>query len=165
MKYLISGHPRTRTAWLCALLNAHHSLCYHDVIGNEMNLGIDAGIADPGLACIHPVEALKYSEDKPRVCLIRQDWAHAFGEATNVWLTPELVDEWEANCLRYAAGAGLVLEYSMLEEANAVKAVIETCTKQPASDELIAIFQQLEIQQRVNGQYDWLISESASTPA
>lgn len=150
MQYLISGHPRTRTAWLCALLNAHGSLCYHDVRVNSVPMDVDAGIADPSLACLDAAEALKWSEGKPRVCLTREDWAIALGDWSGVYVLSEMADATEANCMMFAKGANLILPYEGLENDELVKEVVELCTQKPASMELIKIFQGLKIEQHLH---------------
>jgi len=149
MRYLISGHPRTRTAWLCALMNAHGSLCYHDVRVNFVPLDIDAGIADPGLACLDAVEALAATEGKPRVCLIREDWVQALDDWCGVHAPPDVAEGYEASCTVFAKGADLILQYDALENDDVVKEVVELCARKPASLELIKIFQGMRIEQHL----------------
>ena len=149
MRYLISGHPRTRTAWLCALMNAHGSLCYHDARVNFVPVDVDAGIADASLACLDFTEALKWSEGKPRVCLIREDWVKALGDWSGVYVMPDVADGYEANIMMFAKSADLVLQYEALEDDEMVKEVVELCTQKPASMELIKIFQQMKIEQHL----------------
>ena len=149
MNYAISGHPRTRTAWLCALLNAHHSFCYHDAIVYKIPLDIHAGIADPGLACIVPAMALQYSEGCPRICIARADWKLALEKVTNVTIPDESAEAIHENFKLYAKHATLRLTAEELDGDGAVEEVIRECTKQPASLELIKIFQGLKIEQHL----------------
>ena len=149
MRYLISGHPRTRTAWLCALMNAHGSLCYHDARVNFVPMDVDAGIADPGLACLDAMEALKWSAGKPRICLIRKDWVKSLGDWCGVYLMPDVADGYEANVTLFAGGADLIMNHEALEDNEIVKEVVELCTQKPASMELIGIFQHMLIEQHL----------------
>lgn len=130
-------------------MNAHGSLCYHDARVNFIPVDVDAGIADPSLACLDAVEALALTEGRPRVCLIREDWVKALGDWCGVYLMPEVADGYEANCTVFAKGADLILPYDTLENNWVVKEVVELCTQKPASMELIKIFQGMKIEQHL----------------
>ncbi len=164
MRYLISGHPRTRTAWLCALLNAHRSLCYHDVITYPVDTSLDVGFCDPGFACLIPREALQLAEGKPRICLVREDWPEALEEWCGTGVPDELVEQWNENCEIFERGVtGNALPFTQLEDDCVVKEVIELCTQQPASMTLIEIFQGLKIEQHLaKAQFAWNRSRSMS---
>ncbi len=162
MNYLISGVPRTRTAWLCALMNAHGSLCYHDAITNNLDLTLDAGLADPTMACLFPVEALRLLRGNPAICIRRIDWREAFEAWAGVEFTDRQADQWEQHCQIFAGGSISVM-LSELEDDHVVKEIIETCAPNlNASLGLIQIFQGLKIEQHLEkAQRSLQISRSA----
>jgi hypothetical protein len=149
MRYLISGHPRTRTAWLCALLNAHGSLCYHDARVNFVPLDIDAGIADPGLACLNVAEALELTEGKPRISIVRDDWREALADWSGILVSTQQAQIWDQHCAEFAGASTLALAMHQLDDNEIVKEVVELCTHKPASPELIKIFQGMQIEQHL----------------
>ncbi len=164
MRYLISGHPRTRTAWLCALLNAHHSLCYHDAISYRIDLGVDAGFADPGVACMAPLQALRMSKGKPRICIRRDDWQISLQAWLNMEIPKEAVTQWNENCQLWYRGSTCI-GYDELEDNDVVKEIIQICTHEPASMTLIQIFQGLKIEQHLEkAQSAFKALQLASTP-
>jgi hypothetical protein len=146
MRYLITGHPRTRSAWLCALMNAHGSLCYHDALSCQIDPDVDAGIADPTFACFFPDMALAYS--CPRVCILRDDWREAIEQWSGVGVSDEAAEASSVNCDRFARTLGtLSISLASLEDNGQVKEIVELCTSKPASLEIIQIFQGLKIEQ------------------
>ena len=150
MRYLISGNPRTRTAWLCALMNAHGSLCYHDARVNFVPLDIDAGIADPGLACLNLMDALCLTEGKPRISILRDDWRQSLADWSGFLVSEQQAQIWDKNCAEFAGFSTLSLAMHQLDDDDVVKEVVEICTHKPASMELIKIFQGMKIEQNLS---------------
>lgn len=145
MRFLISGHPRTRTAWLCALINAHGVRCYHDAITNNIPLDTDAGIADPTIACYQPAEGVMACTG-PRICLLRRDWQHAFEKWSGCEVLPSGADRIETNVQSFQRGAKVTLSYELLDDRHVVGDVLKLCGVEP-DPELLRVFDQLKIEQ------------------
>ncbi len=164
MRYLISGYPRTRTAWFCALLNAHGSCCYHDALTNLIPVDIDAGIADPGLAMLEPAMAIEACAGT-RLAFLRPDWRAAFEQWSGVKLSNEQVEHYESNVARYVGCLGTVsVQMETLNDDEAVAELVTLCTQEAASREIIQIFQKLSIEQHLNkARFDFANLALAST--
>jgi len=50
VKFVITGLPRTRTAWFSAYFTNGVEHCYHEAIRDGINLGLSEGTADCGYA-------------------------------------------------------------------------------------------------------------------
>ena len=165
MQYLVSGHPRVRSAWLCALLNAHGSRCVHDLETNGYPLSIICGVSDPGIAMLRPYDACRYNKGAS-ICLTRRDWRQAFERWAGVSLSDKAAQAIDENVQRYKALPNVYhLDYKMLENSTKVAEVIELCTRKPADPNLIKIFQQLKIEQHIEkAQFAYSVSmlESAT---
>ncbi len=169
MRYLISGHPRTRSAWFCALLNAHGSRCYHDALLNEIDLDGDFGISDPGIACLRPDDGIRLTVGKPRICILRDHWRDAFERWVGTALADEEVEKMEANVRQFEHTLGTVaIDHRQLEDNQTVGDLVNLCTGMAPDPELIRIFQQLQIEQHrakahaafASGQVIGIIGES-----
>lgn len=150
MLYLISGHPRTRSAWLCALLNAHGSRCVHDLETNGYPLDIIAGVSDPGIAMLRPMDGIKACKGA-RVCITRDNWRGAFENWSGVTFSDRATQSIEENVQGFGAYPGTYrIRAEMLENSARVAEIVELCTHKPADPNLIKIFQQLKIEQHLD---------------
>lgn len=150
MKYLITGHPRTRTAWLSAVMTAHGSPCYHDALTYGVPVG--AGLSDPGAACLYVDDALRIARRIRSVCLRREPQESK--ESLERWAGITLPEEnWARACAnvdRFSAEhGGPVVLFEELEDNDVVGEIIRECTRQAASSELVSLFQRLRIEQNI----------------
>jgi hypothetical protein len=148
LKYLITGTPRSRSAWLSALLTAHGSMCYHDALTNNVSMQVDAGIADPTIGSLQP-EAIEYCRGPVVVIHRGREWVNAFERAMGVRLTRTYIEKIEHNILELCERADLVVPYQELENDRTVAQVVELCSTMPANMKIIRSFQQFTIQQHV----------------
>jgi hypothetical protein len=150
LNYLVSGLPRCRTAWLTALFNAHGSLCYHDVIPQQLPYDIQAGICDPSLACVTPEKALAAAHGKPKVYLFRP-LEESIAALEKWWGQGKLrgaKDLFSKNAEIYRLGMeGPKLHVDQLDDNHVVADLVKYCTGKDASKEIIEIFQLLKIEE------------------
>lgn len=165
MLYLVSGHPRTRSAWLCALLNAHGSRCLHDIETNGYPPDVIAGVCDPGIAMLRPFDGIKACRGA-RVCITRSDWRPAFEKWSGAEFSDLAVQAIEENIAKFKAHPRTYsIDWARLDDSDEVARVIELCTQRQADHGLIRIFQQLKIEQHLEkAQYAYSVSmlESAT---
>lgn len=161
MHYLISGHVRTRSAWMCAVMNAHGSRCYHDVVSNGIPLDIRAGISDPGIANIRPLEGVTHCKGA-RLCLVRDNWREPFERWSGVPLTDNQVEQYNLNVETYSRTLGTIMvPYEQLDDVDVVTELVEICIQRPGSREIVQIFEQLTINQNIpKAQYAYAHSQS-----
>ena len=127
-------------------MNAHGSRCFHDAVACGIDLSVDAGIADPALACFYP--DLLLADECPRICILRPDWC----EAMEAWIGTKVPDAVatlsNANCDRFAqADDTYTVAFESLEDNGQIEEIVKLCTGKPASLEIIQIFQGLQIEQ------------------
>ena len=113
MKYLVTGWPRTRTAWLSMVLGAEH-----DVMVSVR------GICNPMFACFHPV-----SHRVPVVYLERD--SQSSKEAMEEWTGIALPDPYWAQIelcqkqFRLLNPNALVVNYESLQDTNWVMEIAD----------------------------------------
>ena len=130
-------------------MNAHGSRCFHDAIANQVPWDIDAGIADPGLAMAHPLDAIEACKG-PRLHIFRDDWQTALQDWLDHRIDPAILAEWAENLELYQSTLGTIsVPVEQLDDDSAVGDLIELCTQKPASREIIQIFQGLKIEQNL----------------
>lgn len=148
MRYLITGHPRTRSAWLAALCSAHGSKCIHDAHTYGIDLAADVGFSDPGLGCLKPREA--FENCKGAIVFIERPgtWRAAFEAAFETPLDDAYVERCERNLATMKGGlASRVYHVDELADDNIVAEIIETLTGLEPDYGLIEIWQHLQIEQ------------------
>ena len=79
-RFLVTGLPRIRSAWLTALFCAHGVRCCHDglvsfgslaSLESVLKRGAIAGLCDPAAACVFPDEAARWFDGSPIVIVDR----------------------------------------------------------------------------------------------
>jgi hypothetical protein len=97
--YLITGYPRSRSAWLAALFADDNRPCYHEAPSQAHAIPATAsfGLSDPGAACVYPRRALEVFAQRP-ILFVRRDPAEA-REALERWSGMELTN-WDAIAAR-----------------------------------------------------------------
>jgi hypothetical protein len=88
-RFLITGLPRTRSAWLAALFSGDGVECWHDAVHHESVDGLlykittsaspIVGLVDPCAACIYPRAALQIFTGFPIVIVRRSESASLDG--------------------------------------------------------------------------------------
>ena len=138
--YVISGFPRIRSAWLCALLNAHGSECGHDILSGAP-IGKD-GISDPTIACFKmPITA------EVRIYIHRDDsWREAYERFIGFRLDDALVDEWRRNVAEYARTARW---FNFNDLDTQVYDILEFCGVTP-STHIVETFIGMKIEQHLS---------------
>lgn len=146
MKFLLTGLPRTRTAWFTALLNAHGFVTKHDRIGREP-LG-DYGRCDPCAACIYPNEALTHYYDSP-IVVIERNPMHSFSaymKWSGVPIDWRLVED-NYNWFVTHAKSAVMVKFNDLNDYDVVNGLVLHLTHKPLSIDLFETFNLLEIDQ------------------
>lgn len=71
--YLITGLPRTRSAWLAALFSSDALPCFHEAPASPDTIDTSKpfGLCDPSAACLYPHHALKIFSGKTIVVVLR----------------------------------------------------------------------------------------------
>ena len=152
LPFLITGLPRSRTAWLSAVLTAHGAPCTHDGIVNDIPEGW--GLSDPAAACVFPHRALELVGDNPIVVIFRDEnvamasFAYEFGELTDE-ARESMLRAWRLfmDFVEYDKRT-LFVNFCDLKDNQVVSTVIEYCTGSPSSHDIIEAFQLLKITQR-----------------
>ena len=152
MSFLITGHPRCRTAWLSALLAAHGAPCVHDaLIRSADDIPEGWGISDPGFALHFPDVTQRWVDHTNATVIIitrdraRQAFEEEFGGIPD--------DSWEAmsmNLHKFRERVGHHhFEAKHLTDDETVGEIVRLCTKQEPSPQIISTFQQLQITQHL----------------
>ncbi len=160
MRFLITGLPRMRSAWLAALFSSDAVRCFHDAVHhggiNKMLELIKncksphVGLCDPAAACVYPRLALE-SFQNDRIIVVRRHeedcqlglerWAHA---PMSCW------DELVENHRWFRDQAGdrfLWVEYEDLDNFGTVSEVFRLCTGLALDKERFDLFNTLQIEQ------------------
>lgn len=156
MNYLITGLPRSRTAWLAAAVGCDDHPCLHeglvlgvDGLGQWMDENPTGGDSDSGLPMFWRKLAFPY-----RLVIVRRDpeeAARSYAKAAGFDLTlarlaisnlSESLDEWAL------AKNHLAVDYKTLSNNATVAAIIEFCTGRKADMSRLAVLQGLQIEQR-----------------
>lgn len=163
--YLITGLPRTRSAWLAALLGSLEVPCYHDTLTTFGGLGEFATAADdpkhefglscPGAACVFPDFAAHVFRDKP-IVFIARDPDDAFNSASKFLGSP--FPEWKtvmrnsADFLAITTSRPMgimAVEFQQLEDFNVVSKIHEYCTGKPLPKSRFNVFNDLSVEQNL----------------
>lgn len=154
MRYLLTGHPRVRSAWLAALCSAHGSKCIHDAHTYGIDLSTDIGFSDPGLGCRMPEDAFSHCRGALVVIERPGTWRAAFEAAFECPLTDEFVEQCERNLATMKGLATRVYHVDQLADDNVVAEIVETLTGLEPDYGLIEIWQHLQIEQHRAKAYD-----------
>ena len=151
MRYLISGMPRCRTAWLTAVLRAHGSRAYHDVYARGIHLGGDYGVVDPAVALYTPEEGIEAYEHYPSFCIVSDSLTERLdrlSDTVNIAFTTDMRRVWAENFAHFALHTPTV-HVDELEDNDIVGEIVKQCTKQAASSDIISTFQLLHIEEHM----------------
>lgn len=161
MRFLITGHPRSRTAWLAALFSGDGVSVFHDLhfVSGELPAALSfgavrnvtVGVCDPSAASVWPKEACEAFNGHPIVLIERKEAR----EAARRWapgLTKDVLDLWASNIARFKALATNVLTvpYESLEDNATVANIYFHCTAKVLSYQKIELFQTLKICQHTD---------------
>lgn len=81
-RFVITGLPRSRTAWFSAYLTQGDVICYHEAIPDGIELNLNEGTADCGYAiCPIPCEKL---------VIIHRDWREVSRSLSDIGLPDEI---------------------------------------------------------------------------
>ncbi len=152
MKYLISGMPRCRTAWLTAVLRAHGSRAYHDIYARNITLYGAYGVVDPAVALYTPKEGIAAANGHPSLCVVSNSLTErldALADATNVAFTKGMRRIWAENYAHFADNVPNV-HVDFLDDDAVVGEIVRHCTKQAPSIDIIQTFQLLHIEERMS---------------
>lgn len=153
--FLVTGLPRSRTAWLAALFNAVGFETIHDwaatfgswsqfkrwYVGNR-------GWCDPCAACAHPGLTLKLMEGHNIVVVARDPKQSAASLALAQPGDERIFGIVQRNYEQFARDArALVVDYDSLDYYMGVARVVEYCTGAILSRELYRTFNMLKIEQ------------------
>jgi hypothetical protein len=154
MKFLITGLPRMRSAWLAALFSCKHVAMYHDVnfhggLVSALSHGTKdtiVGISDPSAASVWPREALHHFERDPIVYIERDDWRQAakaeYPAAPDAWC-----DLSEKNALWFKPHAGMVIPFESLDDYSIVESIYWYCTGKKLRRQKFDLFRYLKVSQ------------------
>lgn len=155
-RFLVSGEPRCRTAWLTALLNAHGFLTYHDPLTFGVPILGEYGVCDPALALGAPKSTLRHFLGSPVVCLYSDDPLSNIMALMAVYggKTTLLEQTRSLNNLEYfKSRVEYLVHVDELEDNEKVANLVTYLTGKPADHRLITIFQGLLITQHVEKAY------------
>lgn len=148
-KYVITGLPRSRTAWLGALCATPKTPVYHDITVYPPE-GESYGIADPMIAAsprFHdlaegvPVVVLWRDPDE---CYASLQRAYDVQIAKPIW--DDMVKAFHAFCTKYPA---MHTHVDTLDKPEAVDFLVERLTGAKPDPRRVATFQSLNITQHV----------------
>lgn len=142
IKFLITGYPRMRSAWLAALFSSDRVLCFHDGAhhGGVAQLLHSVGIAkdheavglfDPCAACVYPRKALELFNGH-QIVVVRRDESDS-RRALEAWCGHSLPNwgELRANYQHFTDVAPRSLEwidFEALDDFTAVSNLYRICT-------------------------------------
>ena len=153
MSFLITGHPRCRTAWLSALLAAHGAPCVHDaLIRSADDIPEGWGISDPGFALHYPHLSTEWvNKNNATVVVITRDNARQAFEDEFGTVSDLAWERMEDNLTIFMNNVPQHELYTATEltDDEIVGEIITLCTKQEPSPQIISTFQQLQITQHL----------------
>lgn len=159
-RFLITGLPRMRSAWLAALFSSDQVRCFHDAVhhgGVERMLAelqsTNApvlGLIDPAAATVYPRDALAIFSDDPVVVVFRDEEESRIG--LERWFGQRLVGwdgllknrEW---FLHELSGKFYAIDYAHLDDYDAVAEMYHICTGLPLDRHRFDLFNTLKIEQ------------------
>lgn len=159
-RFLITGLPRIRSAWLAALFSGPGVECYHDAIHHG---GVDkmleaitrskapyVGLIDPSAASVYPRDALAVFEKWPIVMVFRNEEDCRTGLAN--WVGSTLTN-WGALVNNHEWFLGQVesrvyaVEYDSLDSHGVVAEIYRCCTGLVLDKHRFDLFNTLKIEQ------------------
>lgn len=161
-RFLITGLPRIRSAWLAALFSGERVTTFHDHVWNRgVQSTLDAvfatpgiaGLCDPGAACVYPDLAAQAFAMHP-VVIIQRD-ADECKRSFSAWLGGMELHNWPravANYerfIRLVGGRGLIVNYYALENYTAVAEIYRHCTGLDLSRSRFQLFDGLKVEQHI----------------
>lgn len=146
--FLVTGLPRTRSAWFAALLGAAHA-------PNPQDYARLKNVCDPSAACLYPDTALKVWQDAP-IVIIERDPVIA-GTALSEWAGhPVWGTGWDVILHNYrhfkesARTKSLrVAKFEDLDSYSVVNALVVHVTGEPLSRERFDLFNGIKIEQHL----------------
>lgn len=154
MKFVITGYPRCRSAWLSAILTAHGSPCLHEpeVLRPGWRdlsefAGFD-GISDPSCTVLYPEQLTKHCYGRPCV-YIKRDREEAIS-SLRAWsgLPVDNLDRYTTGLKWFVTHfKPMIVPYAMLDDPHWVEAIIQHVTAKPMNPAIFALFDKLDIQQ------------------
>lgn len=146
-RFLITGLPRIRSAWLTALLTAVGADVTHESLTGPPFFG---GWCDPTAACVWPEEAAKWIDSRPCVFINRNPLECRV--SWEKWAGVEL-GNWQEICTNVAQFSLLtspvVIEYKDLEEYSTVAHIVKYCVGRYLPKYTWRVFNNLKIEQHL----------------
>lgn len=159
-RFLITGLPRIRSAWLATLLNAAGVETVHDYTAAFGSLSALAawlrqpglrGWCDPCAACLHPeFSALEFSGR--RVVIVERDPGAACMSMARWAGKPMPFETARANLATFRGlvdAEVLTVPYASLDDYAAVDSIVRHCTGHVLSPQLWRTFDLLKIEQHM----------------
>lgn len=149
-KFVITGTPRSRTAWLGALLATPECPVYHDIKTYPQSMEGDYAIADPSISAFPALWAL--AEGVPVVVLhrpvdeVKVSLTRAYGLEMDDRLFAKLIAHHIQFCRSHAA---MHVIWSSLDDSVVVQAVARFLTGKELNAKHIETYQALNITQHV----------------
>ena len=153
--YLIAGLPRSRTAWLTALLYQDDLPCYHDAyfqLSGLVERGTPFGFASPSLVCVNPQLALQVFAAHPIVTIsrdpttCRQSLARWSGLPSPHWTT--LMGGYDVFCRGIAKNRDVLhVSYESLDTYETANALYRHVLNRDLPEERFQVFDGLQIEQ------------------
>lgn len=156
---MVTGLPRSRTAWLAALLTAHGAPCCHEAaIGYRRQVALAEifadgyrGISDPGAAIIYGREALLGAFTDCPVLVVKRDTLDAQLALEKALGRPvenfqRVVDSiaWVEEKLN-----PLVVDFRRLDDPIAVDQIVQHLTGIPLDEKIFRLFDTLRVEQHI----------------
>lgn len=159
-RFLVTGLPRMRSAWLAALFSSDQVQCFHDAIHHggvdRMLADISAskaqivGLLDPSAASVYPRDALAIFGNDPIVVVFRDERECRTG--LEKWMGQYLThwDELVKHCqwfLKAVDRKFYAIEYATLDDYEAVAEMYRICTGLTLDRHRFDLFNTLKIEQ------------------
>jgi hypothetical protein len=152
--YLITGYPRTRSAWLAALLSEDNRVCYHEAPSQAQPIPATSsfGLSDPGAACLYPQRALEVFRERP-IVFVRRDPGEALAALEN-WSGMEIPqwDEVKRRCEWFLAQKPpklMTVEYHDLANYGVINRISLHVTSKIVKRARFELFDSLRIEQDI----------------
>lgn len=158
-RFLITGFPRMRSAWLAALFSSDLVHCFHDAAHHGSVTGMlnevvkstsqIVGLCDPSAACVYPQLAIKLFAESPIVIVRRE--ADDAKQALETWAGMEMKNwhELGANYDWFARSAAHAcwIDYADLDDYFVVSELYRHCTGLLLDKHRFDLFNTLKIEQ------------------
>jgi hypothetical protein len=163
MRYLVTGLPRIRSAWLAALLGSNERPCYHDALvefkneaGLESYFGAtdSAGWSDPTAACYFTDLSIRLYSHKPVVIVDRDEKSAMENFRSFMRLNGGDLTDWGwkymvHNLARFRSSMphAMAIDFAKLDDYETVARVYRHCVGAELSQERFNIFNLLNIEE------------------